>query len=118
MGALRVIELTAPGRSALVAKGLRRIGLSNRERRYFDLHAVLDVKRSETWNREAHRPLVEEDPRRAVAIAEGALMRRFLIPVLQRGFHRIWYPYMLVSSTHKDAMALARRLCADRGTRA
>jgi len=75
VGALGVIELTAPGRSALVAKGLRRIGLSDRQRRYFDLHAVLDVKHSADWNREALRPLVEEDPRRATAIAEGALMR-------------------------------------------
>ncbi|MYL98784.1 iron-containing redox enzyme family protein [Novosphingobium sp. FGD1] len=75
VGALGVIELTAPGRSALVAKGLRRVGLSNAERRYFDLHAVLDVKHSEDWNREALIPLVREDPRRAVAIAEGALMR-------------------------------------------
>ncbi|MFZ2996064.1 iron-containing redox enzyme family protein [Sphingobium sp.] len=75
IGALGVIELTAPGRSAQVAKGLRRIGLSDRERRYFDLHAVLDVKHSEDWNREALRPLVEEDPRRATAMAEGALMR-------------------------------------------
>lgn len=75
VGALGVIELTAPWRSALVAKGLRRIGLSQRERRYFDLHAHLDVKHSEDWNREALVPLVEEDPRRATAIAEGALMR-------------------------------------------
>jgi hypothetical protein len=75
VGALGVIELTAPGRSAMVAKGLKRIGLSNRERRYFDLHAVLDVKHSEDWNREALRPLVAEDPRRATAMAEGALMR-------------------------------------------
>lgn len=75
VGALGVIELTAPGRSALVAKGLKRIGLSNKERRYFDLHAVLDVKHSAEWNREALRPLVEEDPRRATAIAEGALIR-------------------------------------------
>ena len=75
VGALGVIELTAPGRSALVAKGLRRIGLSNRERRYFDLHAVLDVKHSEDWNREALRPAIEEDPRRTTAIAEGALIR-------------------------------------------
>lgn len=75
VGALGVIELTAPGRSALVAKGLRRIGLTDRERRYFDLHAVLDIKHSEAWNREALRPLVAEDPRRATAIAEGALMR-------------------------------------------
>jgi hypothetical protein len=36
---------------------------------------VLDVKHSEAWNREALRPLVEEDPRRATAIAEGALIR-------------------------------------------
>jgi hypothetical protein len=75
VGALGVIELTAPGRSACVAKGLRRIGLSERERRYFDLHAVLDVKHSEDWNREALRPAVAEDPRRATAIAEGALIR-------------------------------------------
>lgn len=75
VGALGVIELTAPGRSVLVAKGLRRIGLSDRERRYFDLHAVLDVKHSEAWNREALYPLVQEEPARAVAIAEGALMR-------------------------------------------
>lgn len=75
VGALGVIELTAPGRSALVAQGLKRIGLSNRERRYFDLHAVLDVKHSADWNREALRPLVAEDPARAPAIAEGALIR-------------------------------------------
>ena len=75
IGALGVIELTAPGRSAMVAKGLRRIGLSDKERRYFDLHAVLDIKHSADWNREALRPLVEEDSRRATAIAEGALIR-------------------------------------------
>jgi hypothetical protein len=75
VGALGVIELTAPGRSAMVAKGLRRIGLSDKERRYFDLHAVLDIKHSADWNREALHPLVSDDPRRATAMAEGALMR-------------------------------------------
>ena len=75
VGALGVVELTAPQRSACTAAGLKRIGLSGKERRYFTLHAVLDVKHSEAWNREALRPLVEEDPRRATAIAEGALMR-------------------------------------------
>ena len=75
VGALGVIELTAPGRSACVARGLRRLGLSERQRRYFDLHALLDVKHSREWNREAIGPLVAEDPRRAVAMAEGALMR-------------------------------------------
>lgn len=75
VGALGVIELTAPGRSAMVAQGLRRIGLSRRESRYFDLHATLDIKHSADWNREALRPLVAEDSRRAIAMAEGALMR-------------------------------------------
>ena len=85
VGALGVIELTAPGRSALVARGLRRIGLSDRQRRYFDLHAVLDVKHSADWNAEAIVPLVSEDPRRATAMAEGALIR---LNCGKRCFHR------------------------------
>ena len=79
VGALGAIELTAPARSACTAAGLKRLGFTGRERHYFDLHAVLDVRHSEEWNKEVMRPLVEEDPRRAAAIAEGALMR------LQRG---------------------------------
>jgi hypothetical protein len=75
VGALGAIELTAPARSASTAAGLKRLGFSERERRYFMLHAVLDVKHSEDWNREALRPLVEQDPRRATAMAEGALIR-------------------------------------------
>lgn len=75
VGALGVIELTAPGRSAKVAQGLKRLGHSASERRYFDLHAVLDVKHSADWIAEAVRPLVAEDPHRARAMAEGALMR-------------------------------------------
>ena len=75
VGALGVIELTAPGRSAAVAAGLKRLGIPAKVRLYFDLHATLDVKHSEAWNREAIGPAVEEDPRRAHAIAEGALMR-------------------------------------------
>ncbi|MEP9359220.1 iron-containing redox enzyme family protein [Sphingomonas sp. KR3-1] len=75
VGALGVIELTAPWRAGLVAEGLKRVGLTPKEARYFTLHAVLDVKHSEDWNREAIRPAVEEDPRRATAMAEGALIR-------------------------------------------
>lgn len=75
VGALGVVELTAPDRSAATAEGLRRLGYSGRDSRYFNLHAVLDVKHSEEWNREALLPLVTEDPRRATAIAEGALIR-------------------------------------------
>lgn len=75
VGALGAIEQTAPSRAALVATALRRLGFTGRERHYFELHAVLDVKHSEDWNREALRPAVAEDPRRARAIAEGALIR-------------------------------------------
>jgi len=75
VGALGVIELTAPARSAYTAAALKRLGFTGRERHYFDLHAVLDVKHSEEWNKEVIRPLVEEDPRRARPMAEGALIR-------------------------------------------
>lgn len=75
VGALGVIELTAPARAALVAAGLRRLGVSGKDRHYFDLHAVLDVKHSDAWNREVIAPLVAEDPARARYIAEGALIR-------------------------------------------
>ena len=75
VGALGVIEQTAPGRAKLVGEGLRRLGVSGKDRHYFDLHAILDVKHSEAWNAEAAWPLVAEDPARAPALAEGALMR-------------------------------------------
>ena len=75
VGALGVIELTAPGRVAQVDRGLARLGIAKSERRYFTLHATLDVKHSEAWNREVVRPLVALEPRAARAMAEGALMR-------------------------------------------
>ncbi|HMI89771.1 MAG TPA: iron-containing redox enzyme family protein [Polyangiales bacterium] len=75
LGALGAIELTAPGRSTLVNQGLKRLGVSGAARRYFALHATLDVKHSLAWNREVIAPLVAKDPRIAQAMAEGALMR-------------------------------------------
>jgi hypothetical protein len=75
IGALGAIELTAPGRVAQVDRGLARLGIPRGARRYFTLHATLDLKHSEAWNREVLRPLVAAEPRAATAIAEGALMR-------------------------------------------
>jgi hypothetical protein len=78
VGALGAIELTAPARSAATSRAMRRLGFDAKLRRYFDLHAVLDIKHSEEWNKEAIRPLVEDPeqgPARARAMAEGALMR-------------------------------------------
>lgn len=75
VGALGVIEMTAPGRAVYVVKGLDRLGVPKKESHYFSLHAVLDVKHSQAWNEEVLAPLVQEDPRRARPIAEGALLR-------------------------------------------
>ena len=75
VGALGVIEMTAPGRAALVTQGLDRLGVPKKQSHYFALHAVLDVKHSDAWNKEVLTPLVAEDPRRARAIGEGALLR-------------------------------------------
>ena len=75
VGALGVIEMTAPSRAGYVNEGLKRLGVPAKKRHYFAVHAVLDVKHSEAWNREVLRPLVAEDPRRARAIGEGAVIR-------------------------------------------
>ena len=75
VGALGVIEMTAPGRAQQVDAGLRRLGVPAKQRHYFAVHAILDVKHSEAWNAEVLLPLVTEDPRRAQAMGEGALMR-------------------------------------------
>ncbi|MGD9966798.1 MAG: iron-containing redox enzyme family protein [Hyphomonadaceae bacterium] len=75
LGALGVIELTAPGRAAQVSAALRRLRVSAKARHYFDLHAVLDIKHSEAWNREVFASIVAVQPDAARHIAEGALMR-------------------------------------------
>lgn len=50
-------------------------GITGDVRRYFAVHATLDVRHSAAWNREVLRPLVEQEPKAARFIAEGALMR-------------------------------------------
>ncbi len=75
VGALGVIELTAPGRAAKVNAGLKRLGVKAELRRYFAIHETLDVRHSEAWNREVLAPLVADRPEAAAAIAEGALLR-------------------------------------------
>lgn len=74
LGALGAVELTAPWRAAHVAEGLKRLGVGV-ERKYFALHATLDIAHSEAWNQEVLRPLVAERPECVRALAEGAIMR-------------------------------------------
>jgi hypothetical protein len=75
LGALGVIELTAPWRAQHVDAGLKRLGIAPHARHYFALHATLDVKHSAAWNAEVLHPIVASEPRAARAIAEGALLR-------------------------------------------
>lgn len=75
VGALGAIELTAPGRAAKVAQGMRRLGMSHPVRAYFELHAAIDVHHSQAWSAEVIAPLVQADLHRARWIAEGALIR-------------------------------------------
>lgn len=75
LGALGVIELTAPWRAAKVSQAMQRLDFPRKARRYFDLHATLDVHHSREWIREVIRPLVSQHPECAQYIAEGALMR-------------------------------------------
>lgn len=75
IGALGVIELTAPGRSKKVYEGLKRLQVSAEGQTYYLLHSALDIKHSETWNKEVLAPILQETPQAAPYIAEGALMR-------------------------------------------
>jgi hypothetical protein len=99
VGALGVVELTAPGRVALVGKGLKRLGYPPTVRKYFELHAVLDVKHSQDWNTNALLPLARELPECLPFIAEGALMR---LLCGQRCFERyraeLWRPAGLMAA--------------------
>ena len=75
IGALGVIELTAPSRAALVNAGLKRLDVQPDVRRYFAVQATLDAELARVWSDEVLRPLVDEHPEVTSAIAEGALMR-------------------------------------------
>lgn len=75
VGALGVVELTAPTRVGLIGQGLKRLGHPAVVRKYFELHAALDVKHSEDWNMNALLPIAREHPQALPFIAEGALMR-------------------------------------------
>jgi hypothetical protein len=58
-----------------VNEGLKRLHVDFETRKYFQLHATLDVKHSEAWNKQVIFSLVKSNPETAKPIAEGALMR-------------------------------------------
>ncbi len=75
VGALGVVELTAPTRVSLVAEGLKRLDQAPVVRKYFELHAALDIKHADDWIANCLRPLVADQPKVARFLAEGALIR-------------------------------------------
>ncbi|MBA3541573.1 MAG: iron-containing redox enzyme family protein [Deltaproteobacteria bacterium] len=75
LGAIGVLELTAPERTRYLNRALKRLDVAPHARHYFALHAAIDIKHSTAWSREVLRPIVASEPRAALAIAEGALMR-------------------------------------------
>lgn len=75
VGALGVIELTAPTRAPKVANGLHRVGVARQASRYFRLHASVDLAHSREWNAEVLWTLVSDRPELARHLGEGALMR-------------------------------------------
>lgn len=75
LGALGVIELTAPSRAVKIVEGLERLGIDGPAARYFRLHAVVDIRHAQTWRDEILVPLVTADPSVVPHIAQGALMR-------------------------------------------
>lgn len=75
IGALGVIELTAPGRAAAVNRGLKRLAIPGRARRYYAVHATLDIHHAQAWVADVFVPLIDANPALATCFAEGALMR-------------------------------------------
>lgn len=75
MGALGVIELTAPSRCVKVMQAFHRIGVCSEDYHYYTLHSTLDRKHWAGWRDNALHPLIEEAPDSRFAIAEGALLR-------------------------------------------
>ncbi len=75
LGALGVIELTAPTRAVRIVEGMDRLGIDRAASHYFRVHAVVDVAHAQTWRDEILIPLVQAQPEVAVYLAEGALMR-------------------------------------------
>lgn len=52
IGALGAVEMTAQTRVGYVNEGLKRLNVDFKARKYFQLHATLNIKHSEGWDKE------------------------------------------------------------------
>jgi hypothetical protein len=87
---------------AYLSRYTHRVAISNRRLISFDEAGV--TLRFKDYRRDG------AERQQVMTLATDEFIRRFLIHVLPRGFHRIRHYGLLASSTHKEAMALARRL--------
>ena len=87
---------------AYLSSYTHRVAISNRRLIAFDETGV--TFRYKDYRRDG------AERQQVMTLATDEFIRRFLIHVLPRGFHRIRHYGLLASSTHKEAMALARRL--------
>lgn len=87
---------------AYLSRYTHRVAISNRRLVGFDKAAV--TFRYKDYRRDG------AERQQVMTLATDEFIRRFLIHVLPRGFHRIRHYGLLASSMHKEAMALARRL--------
>ncbi|MDR6513018.1 hypothetical protein J2792_003906 [Novosphingobium capsulatum] len=87
---------------AYLSRYTHRVAISNRRLIAFDETGV--TFRYKDYRRDG------EQRQQVTTLATDEFIRRFLIHFLPRGFHRIRHYGLLASSTHKEAMALARSL--------
>ena len=87
---------------AYLSRYTHRVAISNRRLITFDETGV--TFRYKDYRRDG------AERQQVMTLATDEFIRRFLIHVLPRGFHRIRHYGLLASSAHKEAMALARRL--------
>jgi hypothetical protein len=87
---------------AYLSRYTHRVAISNQRLLAFDEGSV--TFRYKDYRRDG------AERQQVMTLATDEFIRRFLIHVLPRGFHRIRHYGLLASSTHKDAMALARKL--------
>jgi hypothetical protein len=87
---------------AYLSRYTHRVAISNRRLIDFDQgNVTFDFK---DYRRD------EQERQQVMTLASDEFIRRFLIHVLPRGFHRIRHYGLLSSSARKDSLALARKL--------
>ena len=91
-----------PGRAAYLARYTHRLAISNRRLIAFDETGV--TFRYKDYRRDG------AERQRVMTLAPHEFIRRFLLHVLPRGFHRIRHYGLLASSARKVSVARAREL--------